>query len=64
MKKTREIELQEYHKELANYFYHLIYRDELRDAHTLGCAFNDAEDNRCDCVLMDAYKLLKHWVRA
>ena len=63
MIKTLEMELAEYHKELAHYFYELIYCNDLRDYHTDGCAFNDAVENRCDCVLLDAYKLVKHWVR-
>ena len=63
MKKTLEIELADQHKELSHFFYDLIYRGELRDCHSQGCAFNDAQDNRCDCVLLDAYKFVKHWVR-
>jgi hypothetical protein len=61
MIKTLEMELAEYHKELSHFFYDAIYRGELRDWHTDGCAFNDAVDNRCDCVLLEAYKIIKHW---
>lgn len=64
MKKTLAIELADYHKDLSHHFYELIYRGELADYHTQGCAFNDAQDNRCDCVLLDAYKLIKHWKRS
>lgn len=64
MKKTLEMELADYHKELSRYFYNVIYQSELRECHSLGCAFNESVENRCDCVLLDAYKLIKHWVRA
>lgn len=63
MKKTLEMELADYHKELSHYFYNVIYKGALRDEHTLGCPFNETVENRCDCVLLDAYKLIKHWQR-
>jgi hypothetical protein len=63
MKKTLAIELREYHDDLSEFMYFTIYEGELRDWHTLGCAFNDSNENRCDCVLLDAYKLIKHWKR-
>lgn len=63
MKKTLEMELADYHKELAHYFYEAIYSGSLKDDHSLGCAFADDVEDRCDCVLLDAYKLVKHWGR-
>ena len=63
MKKTLEMELAEYHKELAHFFYEAIYRNQLVQWHSDGCAFKDDVEMRCDCVLMYAYKLIKHWQR-
>lgn len=63
MIKTLDMELADYHKELSHYFYNVIYKGALRDEHAHWCAFNENIENRCDCPLLEAYKLLKHWVR-
>ena len=64
MEKTLEMELADYHKELSHFFYKAIYGGEFRYSHNDGCAYNDSLENRCDCVLLEAYKLVKHWVRS
>jgi hypothetical protein len=62
--KTLQIELSDQRKALVHYFYDAMYRGDLKDWHTDGCEFNLSPENFCDCVLQDAYKLVKKWVRA
>jgi hypothetical protein len=64
VEKTLEVELADYHKELSHFFYDAIYRGKLSDWHTEGCPFIESIENRCECVLLEAYKLVKHWVRS
>jgi hypothetical protein len=61
MKKTLEMEIADNHKLLSHFVYTAIYTGELSAWHTDGCAFKDAPDNRCDCVLIDFYRLVKNW---
>jgi hypothetical protein len=63
MEKTLAMELADNHKLLSHFVYSAIYRGELSNWHTEGCAFRDSVENRCDCVLIDFYRLVKNWKR-
>lgn len=61
MFKTLGMHLVEQHKTLTHFLYSAIYTGELSAWHSDGCAFKECVENRCDCVLIEAYRLVKDW---
>ena len=61
MFKTLGMHLQEQQRALSHFLYSAIHTGELNAWHSDGCAFKDSVENKCDCVLIEAYRVVKNW---